>query len=127
MRIIKWIIVILGTLNFGFMAYDGSRALIVGDYVRPETGEYAGQLGPWSDLVTAVGIEPESTTMKTIFLIWGALGLIFTTSFAMNVRDVEKYLLILNICTVWYLVPGTISSIIVAILLAIYMRKTAKA
>jgi hypothetical protein len=44
-------------------AYDGSRALIVGDYVTPKSGAYAGQLGPWAKLVAAVGIEPRSTVM----------------------------------------------------------------
>ncbi|MCB0698394.1 MAG: hypothetical protein H6551_06525 [Chitinophagales bacterium] len=124
MLILKWIIIILAVLNFGFMTFDGSRALIIGDYVRPKTGEHAGQLGPWSKVATAVGIDPEGTLMKTIFLLWGALGLILTTCFAMGVAGVEKYLLILNVCTLWYLVPGTISGIIVAILLYIYMRKT---
>jgi len=46
------------------MAFDGTRALIVGDYIRPQTGEYAGQLGPWAKLVRKIGIAPESTFMK---------------------------------------------------------------
>ena len=43
--IIKWIIILLAVLNFGFMAFDGSRALVKGDYIRPSQGQHAGQLG----------------------------------------------------------------------------------
>lgn len=123
MLVIKWIIVVLAVLNFGFMTIDGSRGLINGDYIRPETGEHAGQLGPWVKAVKAVGIDPESNTMKTTFLVWGILGLILSVSFAMNVIGAHKYLLVLSICTLWYLVPGTLLSIVQIVLLSIWMYK----
>ncbi len=56
--ILKWTIILLAVLNFGYMLFDGSGALIKGDYIRPTRGEYAGQLGPWSKLVKAIGIKP---------------------------------------------------------------------
>lgn len=121
--IIKWIIVIFSVLNFGYMCFDGSRGLIVGDYVRPETGEHAGELGPWSNVVEAVGINPESNTMKTTFLVWGILGLVIAVSFAMRVNQADKYLLILSICTLWYLVPGTVLSVLQTVLLLLYKQK----
>src|SRR5688572_29688412 len=105
------------------MCYDGSRALMVGDYVRPQSGEYAGQLGPWKQAVEAVGIEPESTTMKTIFLLWGSLGLVLMVCYAMEVRGIEKVLLVFNIASLWYLVVGTISAAIQVILLLILRYK----
>ena len=49
---------------------------MVGDYVRPQSGEYAGQLGPWTKVVEAAGIEPESPVMKGIFVTQGVLGLL---------------------------------------------------
>lgn len=119
MKFLKWIVIILATLNFGFMTYDGSRALIVGDYVRPETGEYAGQLGPWSYVVSAIGINPESDLMKSIFLLWGTVGLVLMVSYAMGIRKSANALLLFNIASLWYLVAGTISSIIQVILLLI--------
>ena len=121
-RIVKWIVVILATLNFGFMTFDGSRGLIVGDYVRPETGEYAGQLGPWSEVVAIAGIDPESNLMKSIFLVWGVFGLVLSVSLAMKVNNAGKYLLYLNVLSLWYLVPGTILSMIQIILLLILKR-----
>eukprot|EP01030_Chromulinospumella_sphaerica_P013273 gene13273-biopygen11568 len=71
----KSIIVFLAVLNFGYMALDGSRALVTGSYIAPSSGEYKGRLGPWSKLVSAVGIEPEGKLMKTIFVVWGIVGL----------------------------------------------------
>lgn len=120
--ILKWAVVVLAVLNFGFMNFDGSRGLIVGDYVRPETGEHAGQLGPWAEVVKQVGIDPESNTMKTIFLIWGTIGLIIAVSLAMNVKNASTYLLALSVLSLWYLVPGTVLSVLQIILLLILKR-----
>lgn len=57
----------LALFEAGWMAFDGVRALATGDYVTPSSGPYAGQLGPWSQVVSAVGIPPRSTAMKAIF------------------------------------------------------------
>lgn len=111
----------LATLNFGYMTVDGSRALMQGDYFRPQSGEHAGQLGPWTEVVSAVGIEPESTPMKILFLVWGTIGLILTVSYAMEVRGAGRALLLMNILSLWYLIPGTINSI-VQIILLLYIR-----
>ena len=117
--IIKWIIVVLAVLNFGYMLFDGGRALIKGDYIRPTSGEYAGQLGPWSKLVKKIGIDPESTTMKIIFVAWGIFGLLVTVCYVMKLEWAANGLLIINILSLWYLVPGTISSALQIILLLI--------
>lgn len=119
MKYLKWIIIILATLNFGYMCYDGSRALIVGDYYRPESGEYAGQLGPWAQVVTTIGIQPESTLIKSILVVWGGVGLIMMVCYAMEVRKSERALLVFNVASLWYLVAGTLSSAMQVILLLI--------
>lgn len=122
--LLKWLIIISATINFGFMAFDGTRALTVGDYIRPETGEYAGQLGPWSSIVEFAGINPESTVMKALFVIWGAVGLFITLCFALNKKWAWTALLLLSISTLWYLIPGTALSLFqITLLLAIrYIR-----
>ena len=117
--IIKWVIVVLAVLNFGYMTFDGSRALMKGDYIRPSSGEYAGQLGPWSRLVKKIGIDPESTTMKLVFVTWGLIGLFIAICYAANQPWASKGLLVINILSLWYLVPGTISSALQIILLLI--------
>ncbi len=46
----------LAVSEAGYMAFDGSRALLVGTYITPQSGPFAGQLGPWSSLVANLGI-----------------------------------------------------------------------
>ncbi len=47
MKRADWMIFFLVILTASYMLVDGTRALIVGDYITPSTGEYAGQLEPW--------------------------------------------------------------------------------
>jgi len=99
------------------MAFDGTKALVTGDYIRPKSGEYAGQLGPWTKLVEKIGIDPMSILMKSIFLLFGVAGLIITIGFATNADWGWKAMLIFNICCVWNLFLGTTSSMFQVILL----------
>lgn len=99
------------------MTFDGTRAFLVGDYVTPSSGEYAGQLGPWAKVVASVGIEPRSSLMKSIFVIYGVAWLIIISNFALNQAWGWLAMLIVAIGTLWYLPFGTISSIIQIVLL----------
>lgn len=117
--IARWVIIISAVLNYGFLTYDGSRGLIKGDYLRPKTGEYAGQLGPWAKGVSTVGIDPESTFMKSIFVVLGLGGLAITFCFAMGYAWSWAGMLTISIFTLWYLVPGTGLSILQILLLVI--------
>lgn len=117
--ILKWVIITLAFMNFGYMTFDGAKALITGDYIRPQTGDYAGQLGPWTKLVEKIGVDPMSTFMKLLFVLFGLIGIGITVSFALNVSWAWKAMLIYNICSSWYLFFGTASSILQIILLFI--------
>ena len=110
-------IVILVFLTAGWMLFDGTRALITGDYVTPKTGEYAGQLGPWTTLITAVGIEPRSTLMKSIFVIHGFAALTIAACFRLGLPWARAALIVVSIVGLWYLPFGTITNLIVLILL----------
>jgi hypothetical protein len=59
----------LALIAAGWMVFDGMHGLLTGDQVRPESGEYAAQLGPWSRVVSALGIEPASALMMCIFVV----------------------------------------------------------
>jgi hypothetical protein len=118
-QIIKWIIIILSFVNSAYMTYDGCRAMITGDYLRPEKGEYAGQLGPWTKLAARVGIDPMSTLMKTIFILFGLAGLVITVCFALDLPWSWKAMLVLNICSAWNLYFGTANSVLQLVLLLI--------
>ena len=70
-------------------------------------------------LFKKVGIDPESTLMKSIFVLWGLIGLTLVVCFALNVEWAWKALLIMSIGTLWYLMPGTLLSILQIILLSV--------
>jgi len=118
-NILSWIVIILALLDGGFMAFDGARALIVGDYIRPQSGEYAGQLGPWAKLVSKIGIDPESTLMKLIFAIYGIAWVVVIVCFALKKPWAWNAMLIFATASIWYLWIGTMSSILQIILLLI--------
>jgi hypothetical protein len=109
-----WIVVALAIINAGWMVFDGTRALTVGDYVTPQTGEYAGQLGPWSSLVKAMGIEPRSTLMKLSFVAYGVVTIFVAMCFALELPWAGWGMVIIS---VWYLPVGTIMNMIVLVLL----------
>jgi hypothetical protein len=73
-----WLLAILIGLNASWMAFDGLRALIVGDYVTPRRGPSVGRLGPWSSIVRAAGIDPRSRGCKVAVASYGfaTLGLL---------------------------------------------------
>lgn len=112
-----WIVAGLVGLNGGWMAFDGTRALIVGDYITPKTGQYAGQLGPWSKIVQAAGMAPRSTLMKSIFVFYGLAGLIVTVAFLLKASWAWSAMLIWAVLGLWYLPFGTLMNLFVIVLL----------
>lgn len=118
-EICKYIILVLAVFNFGFMLFDGTRAFVKGDYVRPTKGDYAGQLGPWSKLVQKLGIDPLSSLMKGIFILWGITGLSITLYFGLYPVQGWYAMLTVNILSLWYLWAGTMSGLIQVILLVV--------
>lgn len=93
------------------MLFDGSRALIVGDYITPRTGSTAGQLGPWSRLVAALGIDPRGTTMKCIHVTLGFLWIGAAVCFLLKPSLGWFALLLMSIGSLWYLPIGTLLSV----------------
>ncbi len=120
----KWVVVVLCGIQGGYMVVDGARALAVGSYITPSSGEHAGELGPWARIVAAVGIAPESTAMKTAFVVLGALWLVL----ALGVATASPWAwwagLLLAAGTLWYLVPGTAISLVVLLLLSPALRRS---
>ncbi len=112
-----WVIVILVAFTAGWMLFDGTRALIVGDYVTQKSGEYAGQLGPWSNLVEAIGIEPRSTLMKSIFVIYGFISLAIVICFMLGLPWARMALIVICISGLWFLPIGTVTNLVALILL----------
>ena len=117
MRFLVWIVVVLGLMLGGWLVFDGGRAFIVGDYVTPKSGPYAGQLGPWAKVVSAVGIEPRSTLMKSFHVGFGVLWLAMTVAFMLRMPWAWTGMLISAVLSLWYLPFGTLFGVIQMILL----------
>jgi hypothetical protein len=113
----KWVVVALCVVQGGYMLLDGARALVVGSYITPGSGEHAGELGPWARLVSAVGIAPESLGMKVGFVVLGALWLVLGVGVLTGSPWAWWAGLTLAVGTLWYLVPGTLISLAVLVLL----------
>jgi len=115
--VLRWTAVVLCAVQGGYMAVDGIRALLTGRYITPGGGDHAGQLGPWSRLVAAIGVPPESTAMKAVFVGLGVLWLVLGAALALPVDWAWPLGLVLAVATLWYLVPGTVISVLVLVLL----------
>jgi hypothetical protein len=112
-----WIIAALGLMQGAWLTFDGSRALIVGDYITPSSGDYAGQLGPWSKVVAAIGIAPRSTLMKAIHVGLGLAWLVCTVAFIVRMPWAWSGMLTCAVLSLWYLPFGTLFGIIQIVLL----------
>jgi hypothetical protein len=118
-----WIVVALALLEAGWLAFDGTRALVAGDYVTPRSGPYAGQLGPWSKVVARVGIEPRSTLMKSIHVGLGAAWLAVTLCFVLRMPWAWTGMLVCAVLGLWYLPFGTVLSVVQIVLLLVQARR----
>ena len=112
-----WLSLLLIASSASWMVFDGTRAMIVGDYVTPQTGEYAGQLGPWANLVQAIGLDPRSIEMKLIFVIQGITTLTIVVCYLMNKPWARRALLAAMLLGLWYLPIGTLINLMALILL----------
>src|SRR5262245_46197348 len=127
MRMLRGCIIILALGPGVFMTFDGLRALAVGDYLTPRSGPYAGQLGPWASVVSAVGIEPRSTAMKVVFVSFGLAWLGANVVFLRRKSGGTRALAVLSVATLWYLPVGTLVSAFVLIGLVLMGRRSGEA
>ena len=116
----RWLIAVVAFTVAGWMAFDGTRSLLVGDYVTPSSGPYAGQLGLWSKVVEAAGIDPRSTLMKSIFSFYGAAWLLIIGAFTARRSWARKAMMAAAAGSLWYLPFGTLAGVLQLILLAYF-------
>lgn len=111
----------------GWMLFDGLHAFVTGDYVTPSSGEYAGQLGPWAPVVSAVGLEPRSTLVKSIFVGYGVGYLVTLLTYLRGRQETQRrVLLVIAAAGLWYLPVGTLlNAVVVGLLSSRAFRTTA--
>jgi hypothetical protein len=117
-KALVWVLVALAVFEGGWLLFDGSRALVTGDYVTPESGEYAGQLGPWAAAVSSVGIEPRSTFMKLVHVTLGAAWLLAAVGLAGRKPWARKAMMTCAVLSLWYLPFGTVFGVVQLLTLA---------
>ena len=114
---LRWIILALALLQGAWFIFDGTRALRVGDYVTPTSSRRAGQLGPWSRVVSAAGLDPRGTFIKCLHLGLGIAWLVALVAFAFRPEPGWWGVLVCAVASLWYLPVGTLSGLIVIALL----------
>ena len=111
--------VFLALINGGWMLFDGSRALVVGDYVTPGSGPHAGRLGPWAALLEKAGIDPRSSGTKIAFVVLGVATLIAVAGHFLGAAWARPALLIVAVLGLWYLPFGTLSNALLLVALGL--------
>jgi hypothetical protein len=112
-----WVAFALALQGAGWRCFDGLRALTVGDYVTASAGPRAGQLGPWSKVVAAVGLDPRGAVMKWTFVASGLAGLVAAVAFALGASWGWAAMVAMAVATLWYAPLGTVTSAIQLVLL----------
>ena len=117
MTLLRTAILLIAVVLGGWLAYDGSRAFLRGDYTTPNSGPHAGQLGPWANLVSRTGLDPRGTAVKAIHVALGLVWLTSAAAFFFRPAIGSVALLVSSVCTPWYLPIGTVLAIVELVLL----------
>src|SRR5580698_1822867 len=92
----------VSALQGGYMLFDGIHKLRTGSY-------FGGHLGPWANLVSAVGISPDA--MAPVFVVLGVLWLTGGVAYLLDLRWSRLLLIVLSVVSLAYLIFGTLLSI----------------
>ncbi|MCH6158932.1 hypothetical protein [Streptomyces marispadix] len=112
-----WAVIALVAVTGGWMLFDGLHALLTGDFVTPDGGTHAGQLGPWAKLVSGIGLDPRSLLVKWVFVGYAVAYLASAAAFATGTTGASKAVAVLAVLGLWYLPFGTVTNLAVAALL----------
>lgn len=118
----RGLVLVLALLVGGWLAFDGAHGLVTGDYVTPSSGEHAGQLGPWSQLFEAAGVDPRSRGVMALHLVLGGVWLAVMAGWAARRAWAWRGMLLCAIAGLWYLPFGTLLCLIQIALLATKLR-----
>ena len=117
---VDWLVFGLSLFLGGWMVLDGSRKLLTGLY----TGEDTVGLGPWANVVASVGIRPSD--MAVPFVLLGVLWIVNAVVLLLGGSGRYERTILASVLTLWYLVPGTLVSM-VTLILSLRERKLSSA
>jgi len=107
--VIAFVIVALALCEGGYMLADGLHAVVTGSYITPGG---RGELGPWTLVVSAIGIDPGSGAMHLIFVAFGITYFACVAAYLARVPYGRNALAAVAVATLWYLPIGTFFSIL---------------
>ncbi len=113
----SYLVALLVLINAGYMAFDGIHAFATGDYLTPKSGSRAGQLGPWSKIIQALGLDPRSNLVKTILFFQGTVTLAVLICYLFRLPWTANALKVAAVAGLWYMPVGTIINVLVLVLL----------
>ncbi|MCA9278165.1 MAG: hypothetical protein H6815_05160 [Phycisphaeraceae bacterium] len=130
--LIRVIITLCALLVCSWWAIDGTHAVVKGDLVTPKSGSYAGQYGPWSKIVSLVGIDPHARSMHIAFLVMGVIGCAVSLAWMFLGRGEHAQIwwwgmMALGAFQLWYLPFGTLFGLVQLTLLTIFRHKLSSA
>lgn len=110
--IIKICLLFLSVLNGGWMVFEGMHVIRKGKYFGPE------KPGPWSKIVSSIGLDPFS--IGPFFVLLGITWFVSIAGLLMSATWGWYALLASAIATLWYIKVGTAISAVVIVLLVIF-------
>ena len=110
----KYVILILSSVNGLWMLIDGIYVTKYGKYIGPE------KPGPWASLIALTGVDV--FTLGPLFVLFGIAWLTFVGALLLDASWARSFGSILSVLTLWYLPFGTVISIIVLIGLIFFVK-----
>jgi hypothetical protein len=111
----RLLIIILGVLNGGFMLADGIYVMLKGKYIGSE------KPGPWAELFYKLDIDVFK--LGPLFIVFGLLWLMWTYAIWNKLRWAYMFGIMISVFTLWYFSVGTITSLIILLILIFARRK----
>ena len=124
MGMLKTFVILICVVIGSWLLFDGGRAIATGSYTTPQSGEYQGQLGPWTLIVKAVGLQPNSHLVKLVHLLLGVAWLATASLMAVNSSGSMRFALVTSLASIWYLPFGTLASIFTGVYAINNMRRS---
>jgi len=122
MKLLRGVVIALAILEAGWITFDGARAIVVGDYLRPRIGRYGGELGPWTRVALAAGVAPRSTLMKVILVGYGLVWLAVALAFARGIGWAWWGMVLAATAALWYSTLGIPINLLQLLLLTAVRR-----
>ena len=123
---LHWVIVVMALSQAAWMVFDGSWALIYGDYVITASETPGSNAAPWAKVLAKAGVSARSRFVMSAFVIYGLAWLVVMTAFAGGTEWAWSAMLWLALGSLWYLNVGAATSSLIALsLIALQLLRDA--